>query len=205
MAKRRGRNSKGPAKDKDKDKDKDPSAQQKKAENRRRHGAELGQIRAMGHGGVEIGDGAIGLETLLTFNRIKALGVTDAGQLMEAVLCSGMLELTSDDTKVRRDFEKHPIGTYDSVSRTLYIEGLPLTLGVDDLNKFFSEHGKVKLVELPQHRETREPRGFAFVEFGAAQVAHGGGKWRPVAGDAMRGGSQVVVQVDRWWVDGGGR
>jgi len=32
---------------------------------------------------------------------------------------------------------------------------------------------QVKLVEVPQHRETREPRGFAFVEFGDVQV----GRW----------------------------
>eukprot|EP00435_Cladocopium_sp_Y103_P071126 s42_g36.t2 len=117
------------------------------------------------------GDGAISLEALLNFNRIKALGVTKTSQLLEAVQCSGMLDLVEEGTKVRRDFQKHPIGTYDPVSRTLYVEGLPLTLGVDDLKKFFSDYGQVKLVEVPQHRETREPRGFAFVEFGDVQEA----------------------------------
>lgn len=57
---------------------------------------------------------------------------------------------------------------------------------------FIGHHGspgptQVKLVELPQHRETREPRGFAFVEFGAAQAPETGP--RPVApGDATPGG-----------------
>ena len=118
----------------------------------------------------------------------QALGVTEVSQLLEAVQCSGMLELAEEDTKVRwdifrtfwgacfaehcrpfhpsnlqvcffwnstfkfrvvqrlpgdllpirsaisfpkctkksrRDFQKHPMGSYDPVSRTLYVEGLP--------------------------------------------------------------------------------
>ncbi|CAJ1388202.1 unnamed protein product [Effrenium voratum] len=120
---------------------------------------------------VEQNDGYLLLETLLTFNRIKALGVTDRGQLVEAAGKSEMLELDSEATKVRRDFEKFPRGTYDAVARTVYVEGLPLTFGIDDLTKYFSRFGQVKLIELPHHRETQEPRGYCFVELASSKEA----------------------------------
>ncbi|CAK9037210.1 unnamed protein product [Durusdinium trenchii] len=115
--------------------------------------------------------GFLTLDSLLSFNRLKALGVTSAQQLAEAVRRSQLLELDGSGARVRRDFQKHPLGTYDAISRTLYVEGLPLTFGIDDLTTFFSEYGQVKLLELPHHRETREPRGFCFVEFASSQEA----------------------------------
>ena len=112
--------------------------------------------------------GGVPLESLLSFNRIQALGVTELGQLAAAVKASELLELQG--YVCRRDFEKHPLGSYDAIARTLYVEGLPLTFGIDDLTRFFEDFGRVRLVQLPRHRETQEPRGFCLVEFASAEA-----------------------------------
>eukprot|EP00434_Breviolum_minutum_P005395 symbB.v1.2.004757.t2/scaffold242.1/size254583/4 len=152
---------------------------------------------------VDEGDGSIALDLFLSFNRIKALGVTELAQLVEAVQASPLLNLTEQDTKVRRDFTKHPLGTYDPVQRTLYVEGLPLTFGIDDLTKFFSSYGQVKLVEVPQHRETREPRGFAFVEFASVEEAEEAlnacqGLWPPTWPQRFDGKTLRVMKKAQW-------
>ena len=72
--------------------------------------------------------------------------------------------------------------------------GLPITFGIRDIEKIFSRHGEVglndpllrtlialrrlccpcadqqvKLVQIPHHRETGEPRGFCLIEFGSVK------------------------------------
>ncbi|OLQ01259.1 putative RNA-binding protein RbpA [Symbiodinium microadriaticum] len=47
---------------------------------------------------------------------------------------------------------------------------LPITFGIRDIEKIFSRHGEVKLVQIPHHRETGEPRGFCLIEFGSVKV-----------------------------------
>ncbi|CAE7544133.1 LARP7 [Symbiodinium necroappetens] len=119
---------------------------------------------------LENDDGYLDLKLLLTFNRIKALGVSDIDQLVDAARSSQLLELNADCTKVRRDYIKFPPNTHDPVCRTLYAEGLPITFGIRDIEKIFSRHGEVKLVQIPHHRETGEPRGFCLIEFGSVKV-----------------------------------
>ncbi|CAE7831132.1 XI-D [Symbiodinium sp. CCMP2592] len=120
---------------------------------------------------LENDNGYLDLKLLLTFNRIKALGVSDIDQLVDAARSSQLLELNADCTKVRRDYIKFPPNTHDPVCRTLYVEGLPITFGIRDIEKIFSRHGEVKFVQIPHHRETGEPRGFCLIEFGSVKDA----------------------------------
>jgi len=120
---------------------------------------------------VDVGGGFVELATLLTFNRLKAMRVTEVSQLVEAIKKSEMLELSEDGSKVRRDLVKAPMENIDPVTRAIYVEGLPLAFGIDEIAKFFAHYGHVKLVDLPHHRETGEPRGFCFVEFASEKEA----------------------------------
>lgn len=131
---------------------------------------------------VKEGQGYVDLPLLLSFNRIKSLRCFNAGQLVQAIRKSDMLVLSEDKTKVARDTAKAPVEEVDTMSRIVYIEGLPITFGIDDLTVFFARHGRVSLVELPRHRQTREPRGFCFVEYAtnveaAAAVTALNGTW----------------------------
>lgn len=120
---------------------------------------------------LDAGAGWIDLSTILTFNRIKAMHCRDVSRLAAAVQKSEILKLSADSTKVQRDLEKAPMDTVDPAERTIYVEGLPLCFGIDDLAKFFAHHGHVKLVELPHHRETGEPRGYGFIQFSTESEA----------------------------------
>mmetsp|Transcript_88265 Transcript_88265/g.175403 ORF Transcript_88265/g.175403 Transcript_88265/m.175403 type:complete len:854 (-) Transcript_88265:123-2684(-) len=117
------------------------------------------------------GSGFVALSTIIQFNRIRSLRCRYISQLSQAIRKSDMLILNADKTKVKRDFDKHPEVSVDPLSRSVYIEGLPLTFGVDDLACFFAQYGHVRLVQLPRHRMTREPRGYCFVEYADARQA----------------------------------
>lgn len=115
--------------------------------------------------------GFVDISFLLTFNRLQALRCKTAEQLLRAAEKSDLLELSADRSKLRRDPLKGPIDDADPTRKTIYVEGLPLTLGLDDLTRHFSQLGRVALLQLPHHRETREPRGFCFVEFATEKEA----------------------------------
>lgn len=48
---------------------------------------------------------------------------------------------------------------------TLYIENLRGEYDHQSLKDFFSKYGNVSLVSLPRNKETREFKGFGFIEF----------------------------------------
>ena len=53
----------------------------------------------------------------------------------------------------------------------IYVGNLPFTATEADLRALFSQHGNVDSVSLPTDRETRRPRGFAFVEYSSDEEA----------------------------------
>ncbi|MEJ2086387.1 MAG: RNA-binding protein [Acidobacteriota bacterium] len=57
------------------------------------------------------------------------------------------------------------------MSSRLFVGNVNPKLTRRDLEKFFSEAGDVVAVSIPLDRETREPRGFAFVEFRTSEQA----------------------------------
>mmetsp|Transcript_41727 Transcript_41727/g.90977 ORF Transcript_41727/g.90977 Transcript_41727/m.90977 type:complete len:826 (-) Transcript_41727:70-2547(-) len=114
---------------------------------------------------MEEGDGYVELSAVLNFNRIRAMKCRYMAQLVQAIRKSDMLVLNEDKTCVRRDVSKVPIEDADPLPRTIYVEGIPIPFSLDDLALFFARHGTVRYVDLPRHAQTREPRGFCFVEF----------------------------------------
>lgn len=118
------------------------------------------------------GDGFVDLATILKFNRIRALRCNYHPQLVQAIGKSDVLALSEDKTKVRRIPGKASAeDDSDPVPRTIYVEVIPLTFGLDMLTDFFARHGRVLLLDLPRHSQTREPRGFCFVEYSTTEEA----------------------------------
>ncbi|CAK0876240.1 unnamed protein product, partial [Prorocentrum cordatum] len=116
-------------------------------------------------------DGFVTLKTFLQFNRVRALKCRSEAHLQRAVRRSEMLVLSEDQTKVKRDYVKNPQDKGSRDERMIYVEGVPVIFGIDDFVKFFGAYGLVRWVDLPRHRETREPRGFVFIEFAAVEEA----------------------------------
>ncbi|MGR3279730.1 RNA recognition motif domain-containing protein [Acaryochloris marina NIES-2412] len=50
---------------------------------------------------------------------------------------------------------------------SIYVGNLSFNMTAAEITTVFSEYGTVKSINIPQDRETRNPRGFAFVEMGA--------------------------------------
>lgn len=117
------------------------------------------------------GDGYLELSTILDFPRIKAQGCLLMDQLVEAIKLSSMLLLSDDQTQVTRNLAKIPIQDYDPTPRQIYVEGLPLTYGLDALVEFFARYGTIRIIDLPNHADTKELRGFCFVEYASLEEA----------------------------------
>eukprot|EP00927_Polykrikos_kofoidii_P070777 TRINITY_DN67162_c0_g1_i1.p1 TRINITY_DN67162_c0_g1~~TRINITY_DN67162_c0_g1_i1.p1 ORF type:complete len:642 (-),score=109.64 TRINITY_DN67162_c0_g1_i1:81-2006(-) len=115
--------------------------------------------------------GFVDLSVLLKFNRLKALKCKCIPQLAQALQTSTFLELNKEETRVRRDLHRCPVEGADPSPRTVYVEGIPLHFGVDDLAPFFALHGHVRLVNVPRHPQTKEARGFCFVEYSTQKEA----------------------------------
>ena len=57
------------------------------------------------------------------------------------------------------------------MSTRLFGGNLGLDVGEDELRSHFSDIGRIVAVRIPVDRETRKPRGFAFVEYAEAEEA----------------------------------
>lgn len=79
--------------------------------------------------------------------------------------------LNESKTKVGRDEVKAPIEKIDPLHRTIYVEGLPVSVNRDILNLYLGKYGRVCYVDLPCHSRTREPRGFCFAEYASEEEA----------------------------------
>lgn len=120
---------------------------------------------------MEEGQGFVDISHLLQFNRLKALKCHTLEQVAQAVHSSPLLVLSEDGRKLGRNPSQGPVQDIDPTPRVIYVEGLPLTFNIDDVTLHFSRYGTVRLVHLPRHPETGEPRGFGFVEFDTEQEA----------------------------------
>ncbi|CAI2180817.1 11213_t:CDS:2 [Funneliformis geosporum] len=53
----------------------------------------------------------------------------------------------------------------DRMSRSLFVSGLSRRTTIEDLETAFKEFGRLKDVYIPRDYYTREPRGFAYIEY----------------------------------------
>jgi RNA recognition motif-containing protein len=72
--------------------------------------------------------------------------------------------------------------------KKLYVGNLPFSASESDLESIFAQYGQLDSVTVVRDRESGQPRGFAFVEFGddaAAEAAIAGTNGMQVGGRAL--------------------
>jgi hypothetical protein len=107
------------------------------------------------------GTGSVAVDILATFNRVKEL-TTDRAELMHALRAVPGLRIAADETSISRI---RPLpDTDDSKQRTVYVERLPDGVTIESLHAIFAGCGSVAYVSLPR-LPSRDPKGYAFVEF----------------------------------------
>ncbi|MFZ6015663.1 MAG: RNA recognition motif domain-containing protein [Patescibacteria group bacterium] len=76
----------------------------------------------------------------------------------------------------------------------LFVGGIPYRTTDAELQEHFSQAGEVVSVFIPTDRETRRPRGFAFVEMADDSAAQ---KAIEMFNETDMGGRQIVVNMAR--------
>ncbi|XP_062853356.1 lupus La protein isoform X2 [Trichomycterus rosablanca] len=103
---------------------------------------------------IQLDDGWVTLETMLKFNRLKSL-TTDAAVIVESLKKSktGLLELSEDQTKVRRCLGKplpeHNEEYKDALKhKSIYMKGFPLDTTLDSIIDWLSDKGHVENIHM---------------------------------------------------------
>ncbi|XP_066488708.1 la-related protein 7 [Tiliqua scincoides] len=114
-------------------------------------------------------DGYVDISLLVSFNKMKRL-TTDRKLIARAVKGSSIVELDLEGTKIRR---RQPLGEQpkDVDSRTVYVELLPRKVNHSWIERVFGKCGNVVYISIPRYKTTRDPKGFAFVEFETKEQA----------------------------------
>lgn len=102
----------------------------------------------------------------MNFNKIKKLLQGGPESIIRKALTrSTTLELSEDQTKVKRK-DDAPIKTQDEIDEaTLYVEQIPINSTHESISSVFSRFGKVNYVSLPRYKKSRQIKQFGFVEF----------------------------------------
>ncbi|XP_077156701.1 la-related protein 7 isoform X2 [Paroedura picta] len=114
-------------------------------------------------------DGYVDISLLVSFNKMKKL-TTDRKLIARAVKNSSIVELDLEGTRIRR---RQPLGEQpkDVDSRTVYVELLPKNVNHSWIERVFGKCGNVVYISIPRYKATRDPKGFAFVEFETKEQA----------------------------------
>ncbi|CRL01306.1 CLUMA_CG014372, isoform A [Clunio marinus] len=111
-------------------------------------------------------DQYIPLSVFMSFNRIK--NILNGGSeniIRKALIRSTILELSEDQTKVRRK-EPAPVKSQEETDEcSLYVEQIPINTTHESLKVIFSRFGKVNYVSLPRYKKSRHIKQFGFIEF----------------------------------------
>ncbi|XP_042324543.1 la-related protein 7 [Sceloporus undulatus] len=114
-------------------------------------------------------DGYVDISLLVSFNKMKKL-TTDRKLIARAVKSSSVVELDLEGTRLRR---RQPLGEEpkDVDNRTVYVELLPKNVNHSWIERVFGKCGNVVYISIPRYKTTRDPKGFAFVEFETKEQA----------------------------------
>ncbi|XP_058049712.1 la-related protein 7 isoform X1 [Ahaetulla prasina] len=114
-------------------------------------------------------DGYVDISLLISFNKMKKL-TTDRKLIARAVKDSSVVELDLEGIRIRR---RQPLGDQpkDVDSRTVYVELLPKNVNHSWIERVFGKCGNVVYVSIPRYKTSKDPKGFAFVEFETKEQA----------------------------------
>uniref|UniRef100_A0A8C5RQZ8 La-related protein 7 n=1 Tax=Laticauda laticaudata TaxID=8630 RepID=A0A8C5RQZ8_LATLA len=114
-------------------------------------------------------DGYVDISLLISFNKMKKL-TTDRKLIARAVKSSSVVELDLEGIRIRR---RQPLcdEPKDVDSRTVYVELLPKNVNHSWIERVFGKCGNVVYVSIPRYKTSKDPKGFAFVEFETKEQA----------------------------------
>ncbi|XP_034298192.1 la-related protein 7 isoform X1 [Pantherophis guttatus] len=114
-------------------------------------------------------DGYVDISLLISFNKMKKL-TTDRKLIARAVKGSSVVELDLEGIRIRR---RQPLGDQpkDVDSRTVYVELLPKNVNHSWIERVFGKCGNVVYISIPRYKTSKDPKGFAFVEFETKEQA----------------------------------
>jgi hypothetical protein len=103
---------------------------------------------------------------LLAYFLFNSRGITDLGYILATGLILGHLSCSffSRKTVSLSTMENHPQAATEGQATSLYVGNLAYRVQSNKLQQLFSRYGKVYSVRIMTDRETRKPRGYAFVE-----------------------------------------
>ncbi|XP_029027793.1 la-related protein 7 isoform X2 [Betta splendens] len=108
-------------------------------------------------------DGYVDISVLASFNRMKKL-TTDTKLIARALKNSSVVQVNLEGNKVRRRLPISDVPS-DVDSRTVYVELLPKNVSHSWIERVFTKCGNVVYISIPRYNSTKDPKGFAFVEF----------------------------------------
>lgn len=122
----------------------------------------------------EDGEGFVSIETLLTFNKLKAL-TTDVAEISKSVEGSTTVVVSEDGLRLRRSV---PLPE-ENVSRekTLYVKGFPegdegAEVTIESVKEQFACYGNILMVKLRKDHVTRAFKGGCFIEFDSEEAVN---------------------------------
>jgi lupus La protein len=124
-------------------------------------------------------EGWVKLETLLTFNRLKALS-DDAKVIVTALRksASGLVDISEDEAKVRRSVDKPLLDLTDEQKkelelRIIHFKGFPADATLDQIRGFCSQYGNIESVEMRRLRgDEKKFKGCCFVTYATVEDAN---------------------------------
>lgn len=119
---------------------------------------------------LQLDDGWVTLETMLKFNRLKSI-TTDISIIVTALQKSktGLLELSEDKTKLRRDPSKPLPEVNDEYKasithKSVYIKGFPLETSLDEIQEWLNGKGSIENIQMRRNLQ-RQFKGSVFICF----------------------------------------
>jgi La-related protein 7 len=116
----------------------------------------------------------VDLITFLDFNRIKGM-TRRIEDLQKALVTSDKLELSADRMGVKRrvPYDAKRLKNDEEVEAcTVYVENVPKHADHAFLETIFQSFGPIAYISLPKFRVSKQPKGFAFIEFDTPEIAN---------------------------------
>ncbi|DBA01659.1 TPA: hypothetical protein N0F65_010310 [Lagenidium giganteum] len=137
--------------------------------------------------------GFLPVELFVSFNKMKALNAT-VKLVAEAAERSQTIKL--DPTRTMIAPIENPFDQPDdSLDRTIYVDHFSNDDDHDSLRRALAKHGKVNLVSMPRFQQTKQFKGFAFIEFATADAAQAA--VAALTMEAQNGGMRAMLKT-RW-------
>ncbi|KAJ8255422.1 hypothetical protein GJAV_G00204700 [Gymnothorax javanicus] len=125
---------------------------------------------------LQLDDGWVTLETMTKFNRLKCL-TTDFKIIINALRKSktGLLEISEDETKIRRCSDKPLPEINDEYKdalkhKSVYIKGFPTETTLDEIKEWLCDKGKIESIQMRRNLQ-KNFKGSIFIILDSEEAA----------------------------------